>query len=66
MEVPLIEQMDPNVLSTLNNCVHLSLATNAIEKIKNMPALRNLKILSLSRNKIRKIGGLEEIGETLE
>jgi dynein light chain 1 len=34
--------------------------------MKPMPALRNLKILSLSRNKIKRIGGLDEIGDTLE
>ena len=31
-----------------------------------MPTLRNLKILSLARNKIKRIKGLQEIGDTLE
>ncbi len=64
--IPLIEVMDGNTLSTLNKCEHLSLSSNGIDKMKPMPALRNLKILSLSRNKIKRIGGLDEIGDTLE
>ena len=32
----------------------------------NLPALRNLEILSLSRNNIKKISGLDEIGLTLK
>ena len=31
----------------------------------NLPSLRNLEILSLSRNNIKKISGLEEVGQTL-
>jgi len=42
------------------------MSSNAIESIKPFPNLRYLKILSLSRNNIRKIKGLDEIGDTLE
>ena len=34
--------------------------------MRPMPPLRNLRILALSRNKIRRINGLDEIGDTLE
>ena len=32
----------------------------------NLPNLRNLEILSLSRNNIKKIQGLDEIGQSLK
>ena len=31
-----------------------------------LPRLKNLKILSLGRNQIRRFQGLEDIGQTLE
>ena len=34
--------------------------------MRPMPPLRNLRILALSRNKIKRINGLDEIGDTLE
>lgn len=45
---------------------HLSLSTNNIEKIANLNGLKNLKILSLGRNKIKTLTGLDAVGETLE
>ena len=66
MQIPLLEVIDQTVLGTLNKCVYLSLACNAIDKMRPMPPLRNLRILALSRNKIRRINGLDEIGDTLE
>jgi len=62
---PPVDKID-NSVNNLTNCVHLSLSTNAIEKMINMPGLRNLKILSLGRNQIKKITGLDEVGATLE
>merc|ERR1712190_250410 len=41
-------------------------STNCIDKMISLPALKNIKILSLGRNVIKKIAGLEEIGGTLE
>lgn len=37
--MPSIEKMDSNTLSTLKNCVHLSLSSNNIEKIGNLTGL---------------------------
>lgn len=65
MEIPLITTMDGTQLNLLTKCTHLSLSTNAIDKMKSLN-LRNLKILSLARNKIKRIAGLDEIGGTLE
>jgi dynein light chain 1 len=62
---PPIEKMD----SSLNGLVavkHLSLSTNSIDKMISLPSLRNLEILSLGRNMIKKIAGLEEVGATLK
>merc|ERR1712232_1135116 len=53
-------------LNQLANVTHLSLSTNRIDKMISLPALKNLKILSLGRNLIKKIQGLEEIGATLK
>nr|PUA87967.1 putative dynein light chain [Toxoplasma gondii TgCATBr9] len=62
--LPPIEKMD-NSLNTLTACRHLSLSTNCIEKMINLPNLKNLQILSLARNQIKRISGLEEVGQTL-
>merc|ERR1711937_816282 len=43
-----------------------ALSTNQIERIINLPKLKNLRILSLGRNNIKRIVGLDEIGQTLE
>ncbi|XP_052828672.1 dynein axonemal light chain 1 isoform X3 [Octopus bimaculoides] len=64
-QVPFIEKIDPTV-TTLAACEHLSLSTNNIEKIANLNGLKNLKILSLGRNKIKVLTGLDAVGETLE
>ncbi|XP_062863603.1 dynein axonemal light chain 1 [Trichomycterus rosablanca] len=64
-QVPPIEKMDAS-LSTLINCEKLSLSTNCIEKIANLNGLKNLKILSLGRNNIKNLNGLEAVGDTLE
>ncbi|CAD5121765.1 DgyrCDS10242 [Dimorphilus gyrociliatus] len=64
-QIPPIERMDAS-LSTLTNCVKLSLSTNSIEKIANLNGLKHLKILSLARNNIKNLTGLEAVGDTLE
>ena len=63
---PPIDKIDPAVLSTLVSCKHLSLSTNAIEKMVPISGMRNLEILSLGRNMIKKIYGLEEVGANLK
>lgn len=65
MQVPPIEKMDAS-LSTLAACEKLSLSTNAIEKIANLNGLKNLKILSLARNNIKSLNGLEAVADKLE
>ncbi|CAG9313384.1 unnamed protein product [Blepharisma stoltei] len=62
---PPINKMDQG-LSQLINCRKLSLSTNSIEKIMNLSNLRSLEILSIGRNQIRKISGLDEVGGTLK
>ncbi|KAA0188659.1 hypothetical protein HAZT_HAZT001634 [Hyalella azteca] len=44
----------------------LSLSTNVIEKLANFNNFRNLRVLSLGRNNIKSLSGLEAVGETLE
>uniref|UniRef100_A0A1A7WVJ5 Dynein axonemal light chain 1 n=1 Tax=Iconisemion striatum TaxID=60296 RepID=A0A1A7WVJ5_9TELE len=63
-QIPPIEKLDQS-LSTLINCEKMSLSTNCIEKIANLNGLKNLKILSLGRNNIKSLSGLEPVGDTL-
>eukprot|EP00054_Salpingoeca_dolichothecata_P012050 m.66911 g.66911 ORF g.66911 m.66911 type:complete len:153 (+) comp19758_c0_seq2:259-717(+) len=53
-------------LSQLAHVEQLSLSTNCIEKITNLNAFKNLKILSLGRNNIKNLAGLEPVADTLE
>lgn len=62
---PPIEKMDDN-LSALVKCEKLSLSTNMIKRVVGLSQLKNLKILSLGRNQIRYIDGIESVAETLE
>ena len=57
--------MDEN-LNVFENCQRLSLSSNQIDRFIALPKLRNLKVLSLGRNNIKRIISLEEIGQTLE
>ncbi len=63
---PPIDKLDAAVISTLQNCRHLSLSTNCIEKMIPITGLKRLEVLSLGRNQIKKIYGLEEIGGSLK
>lgn len=63
--VPPVDKMDAT-LSTLKACKHLSLSTNAIEKISSLSGMENLKILSLGRNLLKKLENLDAVSETLE
>ena len=63
--MPPIERLD-NALNTLVNVKHLSLSTNCIDKMISLPSLKNIEVLSLGRNLIKRIQGLEEIGATLK
>mmetsp|Transcript_45104 Transcript_45104/g.59796 ORF Transcript_45104/g.59796 Transcript_45104/m.59796 type:complete len:193 (-) Transcript_45104:151-729(-) len=60
-----IEKLD-NEINQFENCEKLSLSTNAILQIVPMQRLKNLKILSLARNNIKKIQNLEDVAATLE
>ncbi|PIK60155.1 putative dynein light chain 1, axonemal [Apostichopus japonicus] len=64
-QIPPIDKMDAS-LSTLSACEKLSLSSNCIEKIANLNGLKNLKILSLGRNYIKNLNGLEAVADTLE
>ncbi|NXO41201.1 DNAL1 protein, partial [Locustella ochotensis] len=64
-QVPPVEKMDA-ALSALVNCEKLSLSTNCIDRIANLSNLKNLRILSLGRNNIKSLTGLEAVAETLE
>ncbi|XP_051786120.1 dynein axonemal light chain 1-like [Erpetoichthys calabaricus] len=64
-QFPPIEKMDAS-LAALVNCEKLSLSTNCIEKISNLNGLKNLKILSLGRNNIKNLNGLEAVGDLLQ
>lgn len=63
---PPIDKLETSVLSTLTRVEKLSISSNSIDKIVNFPPLKYLTRLSLARNCIRKISGLEEVAGTLK
>uniref|UniRef100_A0A3Q2CLL3 Dynein, axonemal, light chain 1 n=1 Tax=Cyprinodon variegatus TaxID=28743 RepID=A0A3Q2CLL3_CYPVA len=64
-QIPPIEKMDTS-LSVLTCCEKLSLSSNCIENITNLDSFKNLKILSLGRNNIKSLVGVEAVRDTLE
>lgn len=62
---PLIDKMDP-CLNELVNCKKLSLSTNIISAMIDLRGFKNLEILSLGRNNIKVIKGLDAVGATLK
>ena len=61
---PPISKMDA-ALNSLDKCEHLSLSTNSIDRLIPLTGLKNLKILSISRNAIKKIEKLDDVAGTL-
>ena len=64
-QIPSIDKMDDS-LNSLEMCEKLSLCSNEIERIISLPKLRRIKVLSLGRNNIKRLQGLEDIGNSLE
>ncbi|KAH8410226.1 hypothetical protein KR009_009383 [Drosophila setifemur] len=64
-QYPPLEKMDP-ILNSLTECQKLSLSSNMIEKITGISGMKNLRVLSLARNNLKTINGIEALGETLE
>ncbi|ALC39904.1 CG10839 [Drosophila busckii] len=64
-QYPPIEKMD-NQLSSLVECQKLSLSSNMIEKISGISGMKNLRVLSLSRNYLKTLNGIESLAENLE
>eukprot|EP00835_Amoeboradix_gromovi_P002869 NODE_172_length_15988_cov_0.603940.p9 type:complete len:182 gc:universal NODE_172_length_15988_cov_0.603940:687-1232(+) len=62
---PMLQKLDPN-LQQFQKVEKLSMSTNIIDKISNLSGLSHLKILSIGRNNIKKIEGLDGISDTLE
>mmetsp|Transcript_6786 Transcript_6786/g.20627 ORF Transcript_6786/g.20627 Transcript_6786/m.20627 type:complete len:194 (-) Transcript_6786:522-1103(-) len=65
LQLPLITKLDAS-LGTLKACKHLRLSTNAIDKISNLNGLDNLEILSLGRNAIKSLNGIDPVADTLK
>ena len=64
--IPPIAKMDNNLTLIAATCERLSLSTNQIEKIQNLTTFKKLRMLSLARNNIKNLGGLEAVSDTLE
>ncbi|QQP55246.1 Uncharacterized protein FKW44_008374 [Caligus rogercresseyi] len=62
---PPIEKME-GPFHLLINCEKLSLSTNMISSIANLNAFKSLKVLSLGRNHIKSLQGIEGVSESLE
>ena len=67
--IPPIIKLDTSVLNQLTACQHLSLSSNALTSMNGLPSsssLKQLRILSLGRNRIKKIDGLDAVAHTLQ
>uniref|UniRef100_A0A7R9YAX7 Dynein axonemal light chain 1 n=1 Tax=Pinguiococcus pyrenoidosus TaxID=172671 RepID=A0A7R9YAX7_9STRA len=64
-QIPPIQRMDAT-LAGLSSVEHLSLSTNQIDRISGLRGLECLRTLSLGRNNIRSLAGLDDVAETLE
>ena len=64
-QLPSIKKMEPT-LNVLTACEHLSLSSNAIDRLIPLTGLKSLKVLSLGRNQLKKIEKLEDNAATLE
>ena len=62
---PPIEKME-GPFHLLIKCEKFSLSTNMISSITNLQAFKTLKILSLGRNNLKSLQGIEGAAETLE
>ena len=63
---PPIDKLETSALSTLSRVEKLSISSNCIGKMVNFPPLKYITRLSLARNNINRIQGLEEIAGTLK
>lgn len=64
-QYPPIQVMD-SILKDCTSCEKLSLSTNNIDRIQNLSDTMPLKILSVGRNGIRKLDGIQPVAGTLE
>jgi dynein light chain 1 len=62
----LIDKLETSALMSLTNCTKLVLVNNCIPTMIPFDGMKSLEILALSRNMIRRIGGLEQVGATLK
>lgn len=53
-------------LAALKNCERLALSTNQIDRMAPFTGMEKLRLLSLSRNALKKIERLEDVADTLE
>ena len=65
LQLPVIQKMDAS-LSSLKKCKHLRLSTNSIDKITGLNGMECLTILSIGRNQIKSVAGLEAVQDTPE
>lgn len=63
---PPIDKLEIGMMASLVNCEELRLSTNSIQNLVPLGNMRRLKILTLSRNFIKTIRHLDDVGQTLE
>ncbi|XP_065560254.1 dynein axonemal light chain 1-like isoform X1 [Artemia franciscana] len=61
-----VQKENSKELANISSCRKLSLSTNLIDKVTNLNGLKRLKVLSLGRNCIKSLSGIEAVAETLE
>jgi len=66
---PPLDKLDPSLGQTVGpQCKHLSLSTNNIDRLTgaSLAGLDNLEILSVGRNCLKRLDGLEAVSNTLQ
>lgn len=63
---PPLEKLDPAIISSIgSSCFRLSVSSNALERLTGLSGLQRLEILSVGRNSLKRLDGLEAVAATL-
>lgn len=65
-QCPPIDRIDGASFAALSKCKHLALSTNSIDRLSGLQPMQQLEILSLGRNCLKKLDGIEAVAGTLK
>lgn len=62
---PPIDRLDAGLGAILNTCRRLSVSTNNIDRLAGLSGMERLEVLSLGRNCLKRLDGIEAVSPTL-